>query len=166
MSVLARLRTERNIGRVAYTGDEDREERERWHDLGWDRSAELPAWPQEVADQIRRYIESGNVMEPVILHSIRSAVVAGVPVVDVIYEHPMYSKRNPIGLRLRVDDPPLGGAFFIGTGDTALDRFADYVTYLVIGEPPGMSQFTYVRDDAGVWWHGYGWTEPPGRSDV
>ena len=57
-------------------------------------------------------------------------------------------------------EPPLGGAFFIGSGETVLERFADFISYVLIGEPPGTSQLSYVRDDAGVWWHGYGFTEP------
>ena len=156
----ARSASARHADAVAYSEDENLEELKKWRDLGWDGDAARPTWPHEVAECIRRFIESGDVMEAVTLRSIDTASLGTVPVVDVVYEHPIYSRRNPIGLRLRVDEPPLGGAFFIGSGETVLERFADFVSYVLIGEPPGTSQLSYVRDDAGVWWHAYGFTEP------
>jgi hypothetical protein len=101
-------------------------------------------------------------IEPASLVRVGTGTVDAVPVVDVVYQH-SYHPRGPIGLRLRVDEPPLG-LLGIGEGDTVLDLLVSIVCYYTIGDPPGSSQDAYVRDDAGVRWRGYGFTEPePGE---
>jgi hypothetical protein len=142
--------------------DLDRE-REEWRRLGWDAAAARPSWPAEVAAGVRAYFERGGQMiEPATLVGVDIGSVGAVPVVDVVYQH-SYHDKGPIGLRLRVDEPPLG-SLGIGEGDTVLDLLVSIVCYYTIGDPPGRSQDAYVRDDAGVWWRGYGFTEPePGE---
>ncbi|HTW08959.1 MAG TPA: hypothetical protein VME46_15700 [Acidimicrobiales bacterium] len=101
-------------------------------------------------------------IEPATLVGVSAKTLGAVPVVDVVYEHP-YHPRGPVGLRLRVDEPPLG-MLGIAAGDTVLELLVSIVCYYTIGDPPGRSQDSDVRDDAGVWWHGYGVTEPePGE---
>ena len=143
-------------------------ERDEWRRLGWDAAAAQPTWPAEVAAGIRGYFErGGHMIEPATLVSVVTGMVGAVPVVDVVYQHP-YHPRGPVGLRLKVDEPPLG-VLGIGEGDTVLDLFVSIVCYYTIGDPPGSSQDAYVRDEAGIWWWGYGFTEPelgePGYSD-
>jgi len=134
-------------------------EREDWRRLGWDTAAAQPSWPAEVAAGIRAYFErGGRMIEPATLISVGTGAVGPVPVVDVVYQHP-YHPRGPVGLRLRVDEPPLG-TLGMGEGEMVLDQLVSIVCYYTIGDPPGSAQDAYVRDDAGIWWHGYGFTEP------
>lgn len=138
--------------------DLDRE-RDEWRRLGWDDAAAEPSWAAEVAAGIRAYFErGGHMIEPATLVSVGTGRVDAVPVVDVVYQHP-YHPRGPVGLRLRVDEPPLG-LLGIGDGDTVLDLFVSILCYYTIGDPPGRSQDAYVRDEEGIWWHGYGFPEP------
>lgn len=138
-------------------------EREEWRKLGWDLAVVRTSWPEDVAAAICAYFErGGRMIEPATLVGVSTRKLGAVPVVDVVYEHP-YHPRGPVGLRLRVDEPPLG-TLGIAEGDTVLELLVSIVCYYTIGDPPGSSQDSYVRDDAGVWWHGYGFTEPePGE---
>lgn len=144
------------------------EEREEWRRLRWDAAATQRSWSEDLATAIGAYFERGGPMiERATLVSVGTATVGEVPVVEVVYQH-RYHARGPGGLRLRLDEPPLG-TLGIGEGSTVLDLFVSIVCYYVIGDPPGAAQDAHIQDDAGVWWHGYGFTEPelgePGYDD-